>query len=76
MGRCGTKLNCIVTEYEPLCHRYKQETKRQNMEWHSPASSRRKKVRAEKSPMKMMFIILLDSQGIIPVFLKLWGAPT
>ncbi|GFX89773.1 hypothetical protein TNCV_3712051 [Trichonephila clavipes] len=31
-------LNCIVTEYESWCLRYNPEMKRQNTEWHSPAS--------------------------------------
>lgn len=39
--------------------------KRQSMEWRSPASPRRKKVRAEKSRIKTMLITFFDNQGII-----------
>ncbi|GFX09542.1 hypothetical protein TNCV_2029081 [Trichonephila clavipes] len=35
------------------------------MEWRSPASPRRKKIRAEKSRIKTMPITFFDNQGII-----------
>ncbi|GFX03357.1 hypothetical protein TNCV_3555831 [Trichonephila clavipes] len=47
------------------CLRYDPETKRQCMEWHSPVSPRRKKVRAEKSRIRMMLITFFNSQGSI-----------
>jgi len=58
-------LNCIVTADESWCLRYDPETKRQSMEWRSPASPRRKKVRAEKSRIKTMLITFFDCHGII-----------
>ncbi|GFY53430.1 hypothetical protein TNIN_488241 [Trichonephila inaurata madagascariensis] len=58
-------LNCIVTDDKVQCLRHDSETKRQSLEWRSPALSHRKKVGTEKWCIKTMLTSpFFDRQGI------------
>jgi len=57
--------NSIVAEDETWCFRYDPTTKRQSAEWKSPASTKGKKVRLQKSKVKTMLVCFYNSKGII-----------
>ncbi|GFV33599.1 hypothetical protein TNCV_4567141 [Trichonephila clavipes] len=52
----------VTTVGKKKLKKYNPETKRQNMQWSSPALPRRKKVRAEKSRIETMLITFFDGQ--------------
>jgi hypothetical protein len=54
-----------VTGGESWCFQFDRETKRQNMELRGTKSPRQKKVRLQKSHVKMMVIVFFDAAGII-----------
>ena len=58
-------LNSIVAQDETWCFRYDHTTKCQSAEWKSPASPKRKKVRLQKSKVKIMLVCFYDSKGNI-----------
>ncbi|GFX39464.1 uncharacterized protein TNCV_2668261 [Trichonephila clavipes] len=65
--------NNIVTGDESWCLMYDPESKRQSLEWQSPSSTKKIKVRSKKSRIKTMLTAFLDSTAAL---LKFWGGIT
>jgi hypothetical protein len=55
----------IITGDENWCFAFDPETKRQSSEWFGETSPRPKKLKFERSRIKIMLIIFLDSQGLV-----------
>jgi len=60
-----TSLRKLVTGDETWCFVYDPTTKRQSTEWVGETSSRQKKLRFQKSRVKIMLVIFFDLQGVI-----------
>ena len=58
-------LNNVITGDESWFFRYDPETKRQSLQWKTPASPRPKKARMSKSKVKTMLIVFFDHRGIV-----------
>ncbi|CAK9820098.1 Mariner Mos1 transposase [Anthophora quadrimaculata] len=58
-------MSCIVTGDETWCFQYEPLTKRQSSEWKHPESPRPKKLRMQKSRVKTLLTVFIDSKGII-----------
>ncbi|UYV74766.1 hypothetical protein LAZ67_12000886 [Cordylochernes scorpioides] len=54
----------IITGDETWCFLFDPQTKKQSLEWHTP-SSRKKKVRLDKSKGKVMLVVFFDYQGLV-----------
>jgi len=57
--------NKIITGDETWYFAYDLETKRQNSEWVGETSRRPKKLKFQRSHIKIMLIIFFDSQGLV-----------
>jgi hypothetical protein len=58
-------LNTIITGDEIWCFAYDPKTKQQSSEWVSEKSHRPKKLRFQKSHIKITSIIFFDPQGVV-----------
>jgi len=58
-------LDKVITGDESWCFAYYLLTKRQSSEWVGEHSARPKKLRFQKSKVKMMLIVFFDGQGIV-----------
>uniref|UniRef100_A0A8B9TX61 Transposase n=1 Tax=Anas zonorhyncha TaxID=75864 RepID=A0A8B9TX61_9AVES len=58
-------LDDVVTGDEMWVFEYDPESKRQNTEWHTPASPRPKRARMSKSKQKSMLVCFFDRYGVI-----------
>ena len=61
----ATLLEKVITGDESWIFEYDPETKRQSCQWKFPGSPRPKKVRMQKSQVKVMLISFFDYQGIV-----------
>ncbi|UYV72789.1 hypothetical protein LAZ67_10000736 [Cordylochernes scorpioides] len=57
-------LKTIKTGDKTWCFFYPQ-TKKQSLEWHTPSSLRKKKVRLDKSKGKLMLVVFFEYQGLV-----------
>jgi len=58
-------LDKVIIGDDSWCFAYDPETKRQNSEWVGENSPRPKKLRFQKSKLKRMLIVFLDSQDTV-----------
>lgn len=58
-------LGKVITGDESWIFEYDLETKRQSLQWKSPASPRLKKAKPSKSKVKVMLIAFFDVRGIV-----------
>ncbi|KAK8395421.1 hypothetical protein O3P69_006220 [Scylla paramamosain] len=58
-------LRRVITGDESWVFEYDPETKRQSLQWKSPASPRPKKARQSRSSFKVMLIAFFDVRGIV-----------
>jgi len=58
-------LNKIITGDETWCFAFDPEIKRQSSEWVGETSRRPKKLKFERSRIKITLIIFVDSQGVV-----------
>ena len=58
-------VNKIITGDETWCFAYDPETKRKSSGWGSETTPRLKKLKFQRSRIKTMLIIFLDSQGVV-----------
>ncbi|UYV62581.1 hypothetical protein LAZ67_2001179 [Cordylochernes scorpioides] len=58
-------LKTIVTGDETWYFLFYPQTKKQSLEWHTPSSPRKKKVRLDKSKGKVMLVVFFDYQGLV-----------
>ena len=58
-------LNRIIAVDETWARAYEPELKRQSSEWRHQGSPRRRKVRQNPSPTKVMVILAYDCQGVL-----------
>jgi hypothetical protein len=57
--------NKIITGDETWCFAYDPETKRHNSEWFEETSPQPKKLKFQRSRIKIVLIIVFDSQGVV-----------
>jgi hypothetical protein len=58
-------LDHIITSDETWCHHYKQESKRQSMEWRHANSPSKKNFKMQPSAGKVMRAVFWDRKGVI-----------
>ncbi|UYV77291.1 hypothetical protein LAZ67_15000367 [Cordylochernes scorpioides] len=58
-------LKTIITGDETWCFLFDPQTKEQSLEWHTPSSPRKKKVRLDKSKGKVRLVVFFDYQGLV-----------
>lgn len=58
-------LGKVITGDETWVFQYDPETKRQSLQWKTPASPRPKKARMSKSKIKVMLITFFDQRGLV-----------